>query len=130
MAKYWGTPPFFTQNFFFQNDSEWLEMDFKHNFIIKCNILTRETPPQCNICYIFFLKASLSLVLYKNQKNCLEKLFDYNPQVLSFPKLPLIITICKNLWFWQQIQIFISKQRPLFMGGLSHFFLNFGQTNF
>ena len=33
MAKYWGTPPFFTQIFFFQNDSEseWLEMDFKHN---------------------------------------------------------------------------------------------------
>ena len=42
MAKYGGTPPFFTQNFFFQNDSEWLEMDFKHNFI------------KCNICYIFF----------------------------------------------------------------------------
>ena len=40
MAKYWGTPPFFTQNFFFQNDSEWLEMDFKHNFS-QCNILTR-----------------------------------------------------------------------------------------
>ena len=31
MAKNWGTPPFITQNFFFQNDSEWLEMDFKHN---------------------------------------------------------------------------------------------------
>ena len=56
MAKYWGSPPFFIQNLFFQNDSEWLEMDFKHNFS-QCNILTRETPPlppQCNICYIFF----------------------------------------------------------------------------
>ena len=53
MAKYGGTPPIFTQFFFFQNDSEWVEMDFEHNFI-KCNILTRETPPQCNICYIFF----------------------------------------------------------------------------
>ena len=53
-----GVPPIFQPNFFFQNDSEWLEMDFKHNFI-KCNILTHETP-QCNICYIFFLKASLS----------------------------------------------------------------------
>ena len=53
MAKYWGTPPFFTPNFFFQNDSEWLEMDFKHNFT-KCIILTCETPPQCNISYIFF----------------------------------------------------------------------------
>ena len=40
-----GVPPIFHLNFFFQNDSEWLEMDFKHNFI-KCNILTRETPPQ------------------------------------------------------------------------------------
>ena len=39
MAKYGGT-----LNFFLQNDSEWLEMDFKHNFI-KCNILTRETSP-------------------------------------------------------------------------------------
>ena len=24
-----GTPPFFTQFFFLQNDSEWLKMDFK-----------------------------------------------------------------------------------------------------
>ena len=45
MAKYWGNPPFFTQILFFQNDSEWLEMDFKHNFS-QCNILTRETPRQ------------------------------------------------------------------------------------
>ena len=43
MAKYWGTPPFFTQNFFFQNDSEWLEMDFKHIFI-KYDILTSGPP--------------------------------------------------------------------------------------
>ena len=62
MAKYGGTPPFFTQNFFFQNDSEWLEMDFKHNFL-KCDILTSGPPaPQCDICHIsFFLKASLIL---------------------------------------------------------------------
>ena len=33
MAKYWGTPPFITQIFFFQNDLKWLEMDFKHNFL-------------------------------------------------------------------------------------------------
>ena len=46
MAKYGGTPQFFTQKFFFQNDSGWLEMDFKHNFI-KCYIF-------------FFLKASLT----------------------------------------------------------------------
>ena len=40
-------PPHFSPKFFFlQNDSEWLEMDFKLNFI-KCNILTCETPPQC-----------------------------------------------------------------------------------
>ena len=38
MAKYWGTPPFFTQN-----DSEWPEMDFKHNFK-KSNIWS-EGPP-------------------------------------------------------------------------------------
>ena len=37
-----GYPPIFHPNFFFQNDSEWLEMDFKHNFS-QCNILTRET---------------------------------------------------------------------------------------
>ena len=41
MAKYGGTPPFFTQNFFSQNDSEWLEMDFKHNFS-ECNVFTHE----------------------------------------------------------------------------------------
>ena len=53
MAKYWGTPPFFTQIFFFQNDSEWLEMDFKHNFI-KCNILTCKTPPNVTFVTFFF----------------------------------------------------------------------------
>ena len=41
MAKYWGTPPFFAQIFLCQIDSEWLEMDFKHNFS-QCNILTRD----------------------------------------------------------------------------------------
>ena len=49
MAKYKGTPPFLPKIFF----PKWLEMDLKHNFI-KCNILTRETPPKFNICYIFF----------------------------------------------------------------------------
>ena len=44
MAKYGDTPPFFTYNFFFQNDSEWLEMDFKHNFI-EYDILTSGPPP-------------------------------------------------------------------------------------
>ena len=33
-----GTPHF-SPKFFFQNDSEWREMDFKHKFI-KCDILT------------------------------------------------------------------------------------------
>ena len=51
MAQYWATPPFFTQNFFPQNDSEWLEMDFKHNFS-KCNILTRESLP--NVTFVNF----------------------------------------------------------------------------
>ena len=37
------TPPFFTR-FFFQNDLEWLEMDFK-----QCNILTHETPPMVGV---------------------------------------------------------------------------------
>ena len=32
MTKYWTPPTFFTQNFFYQNDSEWPKMDFKHNF--------------------------------------------------------------------------------------------------
>ena len=31
MAKYWGTPHF-SPKIFSQNDSEWVEMDFKHNF--------------------------------------------------------------------------------------------------
>ena len=31
MTKYWD-PPFFTQNLYCQNDSEWPNMDFKHNF--------------------------------------------------------------------------------------------------
>ena len=62
MAKYWGTPPFFTQNFFFQNDSEWLEMDFKHNFS-QCNILTRKT--QKNVLFLNegFPKIELSKYL-------------------------------------------------------------------
>ena len=38
MARYWGTPPFFTQNLFSQNESEWHEMDFEHNFK-KCRFL-------------------------------------------------------------------------------------------
>ena len=53
MAKYWGTPPFITQNFFSQNDLKWLQMHFNHNFI-QCNILTGKT---------FFLKASLKSIL-------------------------------------------------------------------
>ena len=28
-----GVPPIFHPKFFSQNDSEWLEMDFKHNFM-------------------------------------------------------------------------------------------------
>ena len=32
MTKYWTPPTFFTHNFFYQNDSEWPKMDFKHNF--------------------------------------------------------------------------------------------------
>ena len=48
MAKYWDPPPHFTQNFFNQNDSEWPEMDFKHNFK-NCNILS----------FFFIMKASL-----------------------------------------------------------------------
>ena len=52
MANYGGTPHF-SPNFFFQNDSEWLEMDFEHNFI-KCNILTRKTPPNVTFVTFFF----------------------------------------------------------------------------
>ena len=32
MSKYWTPPHFFPLKFFYQNDSEWPEMDFKHNF--------------------------------------------------------------------------------------------------
>ena len=39
MTKY-GTPSnFFLLKIFYQNDSEWPKMDFKHNFW-KCNILS------------------------------------------------------------------------------------------
>ena len=42
MAKYWDPPPPFSpKRNFFQNDSEWPEMDLKHNFK-KCNILSAE----------------------------------------------------------------------------------------
>ena len=61
-----GTPPPFSPKIFFnQNDSEWSEMDFKHNFK-NCNILSvGPPPPYCNICYIFFLmKASLIIIQY------------------------------------------------------------------
>ena len=44
MTKYWTPPTFFTQNFFYQNDSEWPKMDFKHNFkkygILSVRLLT------------------------------------------------------------------------------------------
>ena len=57
--KVLGQPPIFhfsPKIFFCQNDSEWLGMDFKHNFS-QCNILT-------NLDH--FLKASLM----QNSKNC------------------------------------------------------------
>ena len=102
-AKYGGNPPFFTQNFFFHRDLEWLEMYFKHNFI-KCNILTCETPPpQCNISYLsFFLKASLregfqkkvgdfplgkgGLKISKNFPTFLKFIFKHG---LNHPEIPL-----------------------------------------
>ena len=52
-----GVPPIFHPVFFLQNYSEWLEMDFKHNFM-QFNILTRKTPPG-NICYIFFWRCPI-----------------------------------------------------------------------
>ena len=57
MAKY-GTPStFFTQILFYQNDSEWPEMDFKHNFK-NCNERLAAPPP--SIVTFVFLKASLT----------------------------------------------------------------------
>ena len=32
MTKYWDPPLFSPKIFFYQNDSEWPKMDFKHNF--------------------------------------------------------------------------------------------------
>ena len=32
MAEYWDAPPFSPKICFNQNDSEWPEMDFQHNF--------------------------------------------------------------------------------------------------
>ena len=43
MAKYWDPPPFSPKFFFNQNDSEWPEMYFKHNFK-NCNILSVGPP--------------------------------------------------------------------------------------
>ena len=41
--KVLGYPPLFTQKFCPQNDTEWLEIDFKHNINIKtCKILTHQ----------------------------------------------------------------------------------------
>ena len=49
-----GPHPQFSPNIFFnQNDSEWPEMDFNHNFK-NCNILSAGPPPYYNICYNFF----------------------------------------------------------------------------
>ena len=43
MKKVWDPPPFSPKTFFNQNDSEWPEMDFKHNFE-NCNILSAGPP--------------------------------------------------------------------------------------
>ena len=67
MAKY-GTPPFFSPKFFFyQNDSEWPEMDFKHNFK-KYGILSVRPPPwygKFHTFFSFFLRLPLL-----QQKSC------------------------------------------------------------
>ena len=47
-----GYPPHFSPKILYQNDSEWPEMDFKHNFK-KSNIWSAG-PPHDNICYTFF----------------------------------------------------------------------------
>ena len=56
MTKYWTPPTFFTQNFFYKNDSEWPEMDFKHNFK-KCNILLAVqlffNSHKCSVMFLF-----------------------------------------------------------------------------
>ena len=64
MAKYETPPLFFTWNFFYQNDSEWPKMDFKHNFK-KCNILSAGPPPPPDVTFVtifffFLMKASLT----------------------------------------------------------------------
>ena len=53
MAKYWD-PPIFTQNLFNQNDSEWPEMDFKHNFKKLFFLLFFEGFPNISSLPIFF----------------------------------------------------------------------------
>ena len=57
-----GTPPPFSPKIFFnQNDSEWPEMDFKHNFE-NCNILSVGPPPPIVTfvtIFFFLVKASL-----------------------------------------------------------------------
>ena len=45
-------------------------MDFKHNFI-KCNILTRETPP--HVTFVIFIKNVSTLALTPPPPKCDEK---------------------------------------------------------
>ena len=55
MTKYWDPPLFFTQNYFYQNDSALSQMDFRHNFK-QCNIFSAGPTLYGNICYTFFFK--------------------------------------------------------------------------
>ena len=49
-----GPPPFFHLNFFYQNDSEWPEMDFKHNFKKYGILSVRPPPPGMENSILFF----------------------------------------------------------------------------
>ena len=61
MTKY-GTPPnFFTWKFFYQNDSEWPKMDFKHNFE-KFNHVSAPPSPPIVTFVTFFLTLPLYLI--------------------------------------------------------------------
>ena len=65
IAKKWlsiGTPP----NFFYQNDSEWPEMDFKHNFENR-EIFYFWPPPTVKNFTDFFFKASLKREVFKKK---------------------------------------------------------------
>ena len=81
--------PIFTQIYFFQNDSEWLEMDFKHNFV-QCGILTRDTPANVTFVTISFFEGIPNQFI---NHTCVKKMiYKYRVKSHEFTSTGLIAT--------------------------------------